>query len=640
MLESDNTSYGPDTNNMSSESMTTNEELTDDDYESILSIVIRKPALRKVPSFTTPVDHNGCPLKTRKSMMVALTQCSAPTRQTSTTSTRRYGIPRVRGRNSLAGRHGTKTLAGISNTALPRRESLGTVSSARIASASSSCYGPPTISSSIYSADAATISSKQVSEISGTTDYNPYLNSVSTAIVEEPGLESLSQIDIPSDKTENNIQDTEAPTVTHKNVVVSVKPHRSTSIKYISRHNSLYKSRKIATLGAAPGLKRSNAIRRRIGWISNKIRKFLRSIKRKAHDGWRVVRSKRKSMFSFGRKRSTKLHNHHFSTTTAGQRSFADSSGLRSVEGLVDAERYIPSGAYPHLPAPYELNERAMNSALHVPERNVEISRNDTIVIKSNSDDNKLSDDDNNSSNDDTSEYNSESELDTILPIWTHFMKAAVSKRIQMNMDLHSAELKRKNTGSTVAKDAFLSNYVSSTRSRYTNHSDIYLKSDSRSESSLSTEDSLFVEECQPPLGGTPPSMYDNSSSSDSLYLNEEEKEIMISGKRCNDSYSSALPPTRAKSEQKKPNHDRHPFLRANPMAVPPQHRRQLDLKGLNISVGTPLPVLTHPKLHYEHRLRLSSKASDCPFSFESSYNQSSLSRQTWSQLRLQKLVH
>ncbi|VEU21278.1 DEKNAAC102239 [Brettanomyces naardenensis] len=247
-------------------------------------------------------------------------------------------------------------------------------------------------------------------------------------------------------------------------VPIAVKiSKRPTNIQLPSK---LGKHRK-ATIGAAPGLRRSNAIRRKFGWMTGHIKEFLKSLREKTKKGWRIVKNKGKVLF----RRKSRAQN-----IRRKVQNTQESPSLKSLDAFPMTDRYIPSGVDSRLRAPHELLDSLRGLAINAPEENVEISRNDTIVIKS--PDGAF-----------RGTQTDSPELDEILPIWTHLLKTAVRRRIEMNIELHEAELRRRNTGSTVAKEAFLSNYVSSS----------VMQSDSEStiSSSSSSGDSLFADESE-----------------------------------------------------------------------------------------------------------------------------------------------
>lgn len=465
------------------------ETVSDNDDGSNFSIVIKTVPLRKIPSF--PKHQQESTLKLRNSMRISSERDSDFSRESFVErSSNRFGVSRLSYHrqgsikfHSKLGQHYPEKASRkdflpshdlISLNEVPNFES-------NIFSSSSSTYSANdntlNHSSSIYDRpyaspmpDNKAYFRSNSMESTEERHFNPYIENQRnrlSLVLEEP-------VSTPTmEREESTIQDKESQikTESHRRRSASVQYRRRVSsfkptCTYIRRNNepkvveSQKSSKRHKSIGsrrrnAAPQLKRSNAIKRKIGWLSAHIKEFLQKLKERLHFNWRVIRHKKGVKF-----RSSKPRNQRGTVSSMyanKPKSLLEEASLKSFNRLPEAQKHTLPDENSILLAPCQMTND-MN--INAPQDMVQLTRDRTIAFRSYSNINPS----NSQAVKDTyteEENNRRKELTKMLPLWDHYIKVAISKRIQMNIDLHNAELKRKNTGSTMAKQDFLSRYIS-----------------------------------------------------------------------------------------------------------------------------------------------------------------------------------
>lgn len=200
-------------------------------------------------------------------------------------------------------------------------------------------------------------------------------------------------------------------------------------------------------------LKRTNAIKRKTGWFTEHLKDILRKLKTRSQTSWRVVKGKGSKLFKFKRRNRQRSRSPSWNQPST--------TSFKSESKYPLSEKYILQNAQNQIPPPYKLNSTPQ---MIKPSENVQVTRNDTIVIKSLDFEDPLT----------------EQDLESVAPLWDHYLKAVVAKRIAMNLEL-AMNLRRQETMSTNrsinAKETLLTSYVQN--------------SDASSTESLSTLDSF-----------------------------------------------------------------------------------------------------------------------------------------------------
>ncbi|QOU21234.1 hypothetical protein BRETT_000955 [Brettanomyces bruxellensis] len=545
-----------------------NESISDSDNNSIISVVIKTVPLKKIPSFPKEQEQG---LKPRNSMKISSKQDrTSIKRELSKESARRFGIPRseFRHNGSIIELH-SRPNQNSAATAF-----TGNVHSCNLTpptgnsdnelntfSRSSSTYSGNISEhgSSVYDRNFQRPESHELHSRSGSMrlneerPFNPYLEKMQrnrlSKVIEEPTTfstsENRSSSNLQKEKsTTKEIQRGHSETRRYSRRALSYKPtytytkvnHQPKTIeKKISqrRRHSTNKS----TTRAPSQLKRSNAIKRKVGWLSAHIKQFLRKLKARLYSGWRVIRHKNSVKF-----RSGKPRNQRGTVSNMYANSKFKETSLKSFDLLPTAQKDTLPEENSKLLAPYQITND-MN--INIPQSTVQLTRDRTIVFNSHGEiqSNKSSVD---NDNDTADEKKRKEKLSTILPLWDHYLKTAISKRIQMNIDLHNAELQRKNTGSTMAKQDFLSRYISpgtvSSMNLDTDSTDSTDSSDSEDSLSMHGHSSSFDQESISDVESIP--------SAVSIPTNKQEynKMRMTYGRQKMAGGFLSLPPTRTNS--------------------------------------------------------------------------------------------
>ena len=545
-----------------------NESISDSDDNSIISVVIKTVPLKKIPSFPKEQEQG---LKPRNSMKISSKQDrTSIKRELSKESARRFGIPRSEFRHNgsiieLHSRPNQNSAATAftgnvhsCNLTPPTENSdneLNTFSrSSSTYSGNISEHG-----SSVYDRNFQRPESHELHSRSGSMrlneerPFNPYLEKMQrnrlSKVIEEPTTfstsENRSSSNLQKEKsTTKEIQRGHSETRRYSRRALSYKPtytytkvnHQPKTIeKKISqrRRHSTNKS----TTRAPSQLKRSNAIKRKVGWLSAHIKQFLRKLKARLYSGWRVIRHKNSVKF-----RSGKPRNQRGTVSNMYANSKFKETSLKSFDLLPTAQKDTLPEENSKLLAPYQITND-MN--INIPQSTVQLTRDRTIVFNSHGEiqSNKSSVD---NDNDTADEKKRKEKLFTILPLWDHYLKTAISKRIQMNIDLHNAELQRKNTGSTMAKQDFLSRYISPGTV-----SSMNLDTDSTdSTDSSDSDDSLSMHGHSSSLDQESISDVESIPSAVSIPTNQQEynKMRMTYGRQKMAGGFLSLPPTRTNS--------------------------------------------------------------------------------------------